>query len=74
VLGVFEFCLAGGLLALRWRPRRPLFIGTLAVFPLAAPMLAIAAGLSTIVIAAAAEIAGLCLEQFGVQCPAAMKR
>ena len=64
----------GGVVALRWRPRRPLYVATLAVFPLAIPMLALAASLPTAVVAATAGLAGLCLEQFGVQWSTALQQ
>jgi MFS family permease len=57
----------GGLLGLRLTPRRPLLVGTLAVF-LALPLLAaLALHLSTWVVALAAFIQGVGIEQFSVQ-------
>jgi predicted MFS family arabinose efflux permease len=57
--------LGGGLLALLWRPQRPLFTATLLIASWAAPMalLAIAAPLTAI--AAAAAVAGATISLFG---------
>ena len=56
----------GGLVSLRWQPRRPLLVGTLAVFPMALPPAALALHPTTLVVALAAGLAGVSLEQFGV--------
>lgn len=56
----------GGLIALRWRTRRPLLVGTLGVFTIALPMAALAGNAAVGLVAAAAFAAGVGLEQFGV--------
>jgi MFS family permease len=58
--------LAGGLLALRWRPERPLLVATIAVFGNALPIAALALALPLPVIVFAAIINGLGMEVFGV--------
>ena len=58
--------LVGGLVALRWRPQRPLLVATIAVFGHALPMAALAMGLPLAVIIFAAVINGLGMEIFGV--------
>lgn len=63
----------GGLLALRWHPARPLYVATLAVFAMAAPMAALAGGSPIWAVVIAAVVAGLCLEQFGVQWETALQ-
>lgn len=57
----------GGVVAMRWRPKHPLYAATLTVFLMALPMAALASGQSTPLIAIAAGISGLGMEQFGVQ-------
>lgn len=56
----------GGLLSLRWQPSRPLLAGTIAVFPLALPIVVLAVHPTTAALAATALLAGIGLEQFGV--------
>lgn len=58
--------LAGGVLALRWRPPRPLLIATIAVFGHALPLAALAMGLPLAAIIGAAAINGVGMEVFGV--------
>ena len=55
-----------GFLMLRWRPRRILFVATLAVFPFALPLLALAGPAPLAVVIACAFAAGFCIEIFGV--------
>jgi predicted MFS family arabinose efflux permease len=56
--------LIGGILLLRYRPRRPLFVGTAALTTGAVPLLFLAEVSSTAAIAAAFLLAGLALEVF----------
>jgi MFS family permease len=56
--------LAGGLLGLRWRPRRMLLVATLAMLPVSATLVALGFPLSLPAIAGAAFVAGFCLEIF----------
>ena len=58
--------LIGGFLAMRWRPQRPLFVGTIAVFGNALPIAALASGLPLVAIVAAAVISGAGMELFMV--------
>ena len=58
--------LGGGLLALRWRPERPLLVATIAVFGNALPIAALVLDLPLPVIVFAAIINGLGMELFGV--------
>ena len=58
--------LAGGLVALRWRPQRPLLVATIAVFGNALPIAALATGLPLAAIVCAAIINGVGMEVFGV--------
>jgi MFS family permease len=58
--------LAGGLVALRWRPQRPLLVATIAVFGHALPLAALAMGLPLAAIICAAVISGVGMEVFGV--------
>ena len=58
--------LFGGLLAMRWRPARPLLIATIAVFGHALPIAALAMGLPLAVIVGAAAINGVGIELFSV--------
>ncbi len=58
--------LAGGVLALRWRPSRPLLIATIAVFGHALPIAALAMGLPLAAIICAAAISGVGMEVFAV--------
>jgi len=57
---------AGGFVALRWKPARPLLIGTFGVFTMAVPLAALALHEPVVVEVAAAFVAGVGLEQFGV--------
>lgn len=54
--------LIGGLLSLRWRPRRPLFVGFLISTAMALPLLALVGPLPTLLIAAA-SLVSLCAIQ-----------
>lgn len=58
--------LAGGVLALRWRPARPLYVGTIGVFANALPIAALALGLPLAIIVICAVINGLAMELFVV--------
>jgi MFS family permease len=58
--------LAGGLVALRWRPQRPLLVATIAVFGHALPLAALAMGLPLAATICAAAISGVGMEVFGV--------
>ena len=55
-----------GLIMLHWQPHRLLFVATLAVFPLALPLLAFAGPAPLVVVIAAAFLAGFAIEIFGV--------
>jgi MFS family permease len=55
-----------GVLMLRWRPRRMLYVATLAVFPFALPLLALIAPAPLPIVIAAAFLAGVSIEVFGV--------
>jgi MFS family permease len=55
-----------GMLMLRWRPRRILFVATLAVFPMALPLVALAIPAPLPVVIAAGFAAGFFVEIFGV--------
>ena len=65
--------LLGGLLLLRWRPERPLFVGTAALTTGAIPLLCLASLRSTAVIAAAFLIAGAGLEFFNTSWATALQ-
>lgn len=58
--------LAGGLVALRWHPQRPLLVATISVFGHALPLAALAIGLPLAAIVCAAFISGVGMEVFGV--------
>jgi len=58
--------IAGGLLSLRWRPARPLFVSVLALLPTAGEIACYAGLRVTAVIATVAFFAGVGLEVFGV--------
>jgi len=58
--------LAGGLITLRWHPRRPLLVATFAVFANALPIAGLAAGLPLAAIVAGALANGAGMEVFGV--------
>jgi MFS family permease len=55
-----------GLLMLRWRPKRILLAATLAVFPTALPLVALARPAALPVVIASAFVAGFSIEIFGV--------
>jgi MFS family permease len=63
-----------GVLMMRWRPRRILFVATLAVFPMALPLLALARPAPLLVVIAAGFIAGFSVEIFGVLWDTAMQQ
>jgi predicted MFS family arabinose efflux permease len=65
--------LLGGLLLLRWRPRRPLFVGSAALTTGAIPLLCLASLRSTAVIAAAFLVAGVGLELFNTSWATALQ-
>ena len=65
------FC---GIVMLRWRPRRMLLVATLAVFPLALPLLALAKPAPLAVVVVAAFVAGFSVEIFGVLWDTAMQQ
>jgi MFS family permease len=65
--------LIGGLLLLRWRPERPLFVGTAALTTGAIPLLCLASLRSTAVIAAAFLVAGVALELFNTSWATALQ-
>jgi len=56
----------GGLLMIRWKPRRILLSGTLGVFPLALPLIALALALPLSALIGAELVAGVAIEVFGV--------
>jgi MFS family permease len=58
--------IAGGLLSLRWRPERPLLVGTLALLPTAGLIACYAGVRETALIALVAFFAGFGVELFGV--------
>lgn len=58
--------MGGGFVALRWRPGRPILVGTLSVFGNALPIAALALSLPLPVIVAAALVNGLGMELFSV--------
>ncbi|SCD41232.1 Predicted arabinose efflux permease, MFS family [Streptomyces sp. DvalAA-14] len=62
--GVGTVC--GGLLMMRWKPRRILLIGTLGVFPLALPPAALAFAPRLWVLTVAMFVAGVAIEVFAV--------
>jgi hypothetical protein len=63
-----------GVLMLHWRPRRILFVATLAVFPMALPLLALARPAPLAIVIAAGFIAGFSVEIFGVLWDTAMQQ
>jgi predicted MFS family arabinose efflux permease len=65
--------LLGGVLLLRWRPERPLFVGTAALTTGAIPLLCLASLRSTAVIAAAFLVAGAGLEFFNTSWATALQ-
>ena len=58
--------LAGGVIALRWRPARPLLVATIAVFSNALPIAALALGLPLAVIISVGLVNGVGMELFSV--------
>ena len=58
--------LAGGVVALRWRPDRPIFVATIAVFGNALPIAALALSAPLAAIVGVAIINGIGMEVFGV--------
>ena len=64
----------GGIFTLRYRPDRLLLVATLAIFPMALPILLLAAPASVVVIALAAFTAGFGMEVFGVFWDVAMQQ
>jgi MFS family permease len=56
----------GGLITLRYRPERPLLVATLAILLMVPPWLLLAGPAPTVAIAAAAVVAGMGIELFGV--------
>lgn len=66
--------LAGGLLALRWRPERPLRIGVGLTVLSAAPAAALALSPTLAVLLVAAGLAGVAIEQFGVAWDVALQQ
>jgi MFS family permease len=63
-----------GVLMLRWRPRRMLFVATLAVFPFVLPLVALIGPAPVVVVIAAAFAAGFSIEIFGVLWDTAMQQ
>ncbi|MDU0288767.1 MFS transporter [Saccharothrix longispora] len=57
---------AGGVLVVWWRPRRPLLVGTLGVLLDVVPLLALAWSDSVVLLTAAAAVAGVGVEVFSV--------
>ncbi|MCL2554866.1 MAG: MFS transporter [Actinomycetia bacterium] len=57
---------AGGVLMIRWKPRRILLTGTLGVFPLALPLIGLALALPLWALVLAMLAAGVAIEVFGV--------
>jgi MFS family permease len=66
--------LAGGLLLLRWRPRRPLLVGEAALLVWALPLAFLATVHSTAAIAAGFFLAGAALELFNVSWSTALQQ
>jgi MFS family permease len=64
----------GGVFTLRYRPDRLLLVATLAIFPMALPILLLAPPAPTVVIALAAFTAGFGMEVFGVFWDVAMQQ
>jgi MFS family permease len=64
----------GGVVTLRYRPDRILLVATLAIFPMAVPILLLAAPAPVVVIAFAAFAAGFGIEIFGVFWDVAMQQ
>jgi predicted MFS family arabinose efflux permease len=66
--------LLGGLIALRWRPKRPLLVAQIAVLFWGWLLFALASGLPAAVIAAGALLSGIGLELFGVYWDTALQQ
>lgn len=66
--------LVGGLVALRWRPDRPLAIGVALTVLSAAPATALALSPTLAVLLVAAVLAGFAIEQFGVAWDVALQQ
>ncbi len=66
--------LVGGLVALRWRPDRPLRIGVALTVLSAAPATALALSPTLAVLLVAAVVAGFAIEQFGVAWDVALQQ
>jgi MFS family permease len=64
--GLAAGSVVGGVIALRWRVRRPLFVGSLGVLTMSLPLIALASRSSLTMVVAAAAVAGIGLEQFEV--------
>nr|WP_202238288.1 MFS transporter [Streptomyces sp. SN-593] len=62
--GVGTLC--GGVLMIRWRPRRILLAGTLGVFPMALPVVALAGAVAVPLLSTATFVAGVAVEVFAV--------
>lgn len=58
--------LVGGLVAVRWQPRRAVFFGTALVAVEAAPLLALAVAPGTVVMAVTLALTGFAMEQFSI--------
>jgi MFS family permease len=58
--------IAGGVVTLRWRPERPLLVGTLAMFVTSLPIFALAGPAPLAVVAATAFVSGVGIELFAV--------
>jgi predicted MFS family arabinose efflux permease len=65
---------AGGIVALRWRPRRYLLVGQLFIVFSCVNIVALAAGAPVLVLAAAAFTLGFCVEIFGVYWDTALQQ
>ena len=63
-----------GVMMLRWRPKRILFVATLAVFPLGLPLLALSGPAPLAVVIGAMFLAGFSVEIFGVLWDTAMQQ
>lgn len=65
---------AGGIVALRWRPRRQLLVAQIAVTLSCVNIVALAAGLPVVALALAAFVMGFCIEIFGVNWDTALQQ
>jgi predicted MFS family arabinose efflux permease len=66
--------LAGGIVALRWRPRRYLLVAQISVTLSCANIVALAAGVPVLALAAGAFVLGFCVEIFGVYWDTALQQ